>query len=295
MPADQSEQDQDVTVGIIAQGDLGPGNIGEIGPRSEREAAQAADLGHPEYRAPASDESHCMDDRLEVYGIQLAGNRSVTEVFADIMDSTAPKLPLSEALDQKVRKLIALGRMPYFHRLCAALQLLSNGEALKYMVKAENRPVVMSLTDGRLRLLGIDSLSPNDYENAFDTTEEWLSNEELRDASPEELLEIAKAAGARIDPIDGEHAAVGTRWDMTEDTFDNTAFRRDHQTDEGSPMGALSVTPGAYMKQLEEDGFSKPEIDQKMLWAVLCQVAVLKVAQAGNAPDVIVGDTLVVD
>jgi hypothetical protein len=273
---------------IIAQGTLGAGNLGNIGPRSEREANYAEDLGQPKYEVPASEESHCMDDRLEINGIQLAGNRAVTEVAGDYMDPGAEELHLSQALAKKIKELIEQGCPPCFHEGCAALLLLSNQEALKYMVDPDNRPVVMALADARLRVLGVDSLSPNDYDNAFDTLSERLDKKELWDASPAELMEIAKSCGAKVDPISGEHSAVGTRWDMSENAFNNGLFRKECIGDDGGPIGALSVTLGAYMKQLERNGYPKRDLDQKMLQATLYQVAVLKVAQAEDAPDIIV-------
>lgn len=279
---------KEITTDII-KGTLGYGNLGTIGPESDREAGQADDLGRPEYSAPPREESHCMDDRLEVYGIQLAGNRAITETAATYMDPAADKVPLSQALAEKVRELVSQGFMPNFHEGCAALLVLANRQALRYMADPTNRPLVIGLTDTRLRLVGIDTLAPNDYENALDTAADSLAIEELWDATPEQLMAIAKENGAGIDPIEGDHAAVGARWDMSEDTFNNTAFRRDHSTDKGDDMGALSVTLGAYKAQLEKSGVMGQRLAEEMLRATLYQVAVLKVAQKENAPDVIVG------
>jgi hypothetical protein len=291
-----SAEENEIITAIIAQGDLGPGNIGNIGPSSEREAEQAADLGRPEYSKPAKKESHCMDDRLEIEGIQLAGNRAITEAAGDVMNPEWQEVPLSQNMTANIKRLVEAGYTPGFHPGCAALLLLSNRKALEYMVESANQPLITSLADARLRILGIDALSPNDYEIAYETTAERLAKEELWDATPEELMEIAEANGAIIDDIEpGDHASVATRWDMTENTFDNAAFRHSHTTDEGGPMGALSVTPGAYMKQLEAQGYSQREEDLTILRGVLFQIAVLKVAEADSAPDVIVGNNAVIN
>lgn len=267
---------------------LGPGNVGTIGPRSESEASQASDLGRPEYQAPPAPESHCMDDRLEIYGIQLAGNRAVTEGACVYLDPLAEKLPLSENLAGIVEELNAKGAKPFFHVGCAALLVLSNRQALEFMIEAEQRPLLMGLADTRLRLLGIDSRTPDNFDSAFNTAAESLAAEKLWDANADKLLAIAQQHGAGLDPIAGQHAAVGARWDMSPNIFDNTAFRRDHKTDDGGPLGALSISLGAYFKQLETEGLTEPEVDQRLLQAVLFQLAVLKVAEQEDAPDAIV-------
>jgi len=123
MKGSQTEQESEAK--IIATGTLGPNNLGSIGPASESEAKCSLDLGNPEYSSHATDESHCMDDRLEVLGIQLAGNRAVTEVSADFLDPQSDNSPLSRSLPRKVAELIAMGRTPNFHEGCAALALAS--------------------------------------------------------------------------------------------------------------------------------------------------------------------------
>lgn len=274
---------------IIAEGTLGRRNIGFIGPNSEREAYHAKDLGNEEYKSRSDIESHCMDDRIESLGIQLAGNRAVTEAAASYMEPSCEAVPLSRQIERSVHELLAMGRTPNFHEGCAAIAVLAGGQALRYMSDQANREMVMGLADARLRLLGIDTISPNDYEIAFDAAAENLSKDALWDVTPEQIMEIAKQSGAGFDLTGSEHSAVGARWDVSEYTFDNAAFRRDHQSDEGRPMGALSVTLGAYKKQLEEDGFYSEDVVQKMFRATLYAVAVLKVAQKENAPDIIVG------
>ena len=72
-------------------------------------------------------------------------------------------------------------------------------------------------------------------------------------------------------------------------THDGLKFRHEHQNDLGEPLGMFTITLGAYIEQLRTDEFTEQEISDKVIPATLFSVAILKVAQKENAPDVIAG------
>jgi hypothetical protein len=107
------------------------------------------------------------------------------------------------------------------------------------------------------------------------------------DMSPEEVLETAVKMGAKVDPTEGEHATPGAGWLMSRHAHDNSLFMSEHTGDNGKPMGILTVTPGAYLHQLERDKISGMDKRRRMISCVMFSVAVLKIAEKPNAPDII--------
>ncbi|HEX5448419.1 MAG TPA: hypothetical protein VFW90_04470 [Candidatus Saccharimonadales bacterium] len=276
---------------IIAIGNLGAGNRGSIGP-SKREAGYSMRLADPEYRSQIADESHCMDDRLNRPGILLAGNRAITETGGNYLDPQLDSLPLSKALPKKVTDLVRMGRKPNFHDGCAALASLCSGDAIGYIADENNQELLTRLANDRLRLAGVKNLAREDYRRAFGAATEAAGHKkELFDITSEQAMKIALKAGGGHDPMEGNHQAVAVNWIVSENTFDNGRFRSqpEHKSDGGEPLGALSVTLGAYKKQLEEDGYSPKIVDQMMLRATLIQLAVLKPILKQDALDIIVG------
>lgn len=277
-----------VVAEIIAEGTLGPHNLGDIGPSSEQEALNIRDCADSEYLTAPVSESHCMDDRVEALGVQLAGNRAVTEIAGDYMNPASEELPLSQRLARKSKELELMGRPAYFHKGCAALLALTQRDALRY--NAQNADMGARLSMDRLRLVGIDSITLDDLKLAIQTGGTAAANENLWDCSREQAVEIACQNGAAYEEFEQPgHAAAGAAWLVTEQIFDNGAFRRDHQTDDGTPQGVLVLSLGGYKKQLEEDGFSADIVAQKLMHATLYAVGVLKLAEKPGAPDAIIG------
>jgi len=280
---------QESPVKIIYKGTLGAGNIGSFGPNSEREAAHIDDFGDEKYLMPVSPDSHCMDDRIELAGIRLPGNRTVTEINGDYMDPEIEPRPISQAIRDKVQELVATGNPVYFHEGCAALAVTADGTVLRFI--GDNKETIAHLAMDRLRILGRDHIELNTLLKAAETAGRRGREASLFDASAPELLDIARQAGADMDAVPGEHTAAGAGWLMSRHTHHNGMFREDHKTDDGEPQGVLTITPGAYLEQLKEDGFDEEEIDKKIMQAVMISVAVLKIAEKDNAPDVIAGHT----
>lgn len=290
-----STKHSDDPVTVIAHGLLSRCS-GSFGPDSPREAGIANDYDKDEYIAPATRQSCCMDDRNKRLAIGLPGNRAISEIASDLMDSSQEPKPLSTAIGHKVDELIGNDRVPVFHgdkakgkNGCAANLYLR--VALAANAKTRGQSVAMAYD--RLRLLGIDSLSEDDLKAMIDTGTERAADDRIWDTDAAGVIDTAIEHGAPVDYYEDEHRTAGPREDMSRSIFNNQAFRSDHQTDDGQPMGALSITYGAYMDQLREDGFSNEEIANKVAGVVLFSVAMLKLACKDEAVDVIVGNGMI--
>lgn len=279
-------------VRIITITDLGEGNGGSFGPNSEQEADAINDCAASEYVKPPTPDSHCMDDRFERYALQLPGNRAITEIAGDYMDENTDAQPLSRTTARKVHELVAMGRVPFFHGDEAKGKAGCAANANLRAVLAYNGEHVESVTTrvyDRLRLLGFDEIGHEEIETAIRAGAERAAENSLWDARPEEVVDIAIKNGAEYEELRGDHATAGSREDISANTFDNGAYRHQHQTDEGGPLGLFSITYGAYVKQLEEDGFTKDDVAKKLMHACLFTVGILKLASQEDAQAAIVG------
>jgi hypothetical protein len=289
----QSDIDQQTgSFSVLAWNQLGKECLGYFGPSSEAEAKLANDYADPEYRKPATDESYCMDDRFEGYGIQLPGNRALAEIAGIYTDSMAHALPLSRLTALKVRELVELGNPPVFHgdetshkKGCAAN--LNLRASLAY--NAENARAISNMARDRLRMLGVDNVRQEDLRRMIEMGGARAVDDSLWDVDAEDVIDIATDAGAGYVEFKGAHHTPGAREDITESTFDNGAFRASHATDDGHPAGALSLTYGAYLNQLFENGFSEEKITKMVSGVILYSVSILKLATKDEAVDVIVG------
>jgi len=284
--------DEQARIAEIARGLLGKDSLGFFGPGSESEAAQADDYANETYIKPPTDESYCMDDRFEGFGVQLPGNRAISEMAAYYMDADQDAIKLSELTRQKVSELMVMGREPVFHgdeasgkKGCAAN--LNLRTALAY--NTENSDHVSNMVRDRLRMLGIDRIEKAEISNMIRTGGERAADDSLWDVDAEGVVEIAIANNARYIEFKGAHHTAGPREDMSARTFDNGAFRAEHKTDDGNPLGALSLTYGAYAEQLKDDGFSEDAAAKRVASVLLYSMAILKLATKDAAVDVIVG------
>jgi hypothetical protein len=294
--SDHDLESEPGSFGVLARHQLGRGNLGYFGPSSKREASFSDDFANLEYRKPATLESYCMDDRNEGYGIQLPGNRAISEIAAIYMDGSALALPLSTVARLKVRELVALGNKPVFHgdeatgkKGCAAN--LNLRTALVY--GAENSRLIANMARDRLRLLGIDTVRQEDLRRMIEVGGARAADESLWDITAEEVIDVARLEGAGYVEYPGPHRTPGIREDMSAYTFDNGAFRASHKTDDGHPAGVLSVTPGAYLQQLMESGYSEEVIVRYLSGVEIFTVEILKLATNEEIQDVLVGEGVI--
>jgi len=290
MPQQQIEEAEPVL--IVSIGDLGRGNMGNFGPNSQAEAACANDFASERYICPPTSDSHCMDDRFEGHAIQLPGNRAHVEVMGYYMDPSVKPKPILQATAEKVDELVGMGRQPFYHgdittgkAGCAANKY--GRTTLEY--NHNNRKQVAKLAYGRMRLLGFDKIKEEEILEAIDTGGQRAADESLWNGGAEEIVNAAIESGAAYEEFEGAHHTLGSREDISTNTFNNSAFRHDHLTDDRQPLGALSITYGAYAEQLADDGFDDDEIKQKILHAVLTTIGILKLACNDDAISVTVG------
>ncbi len=114
-------------------------------------------------------------------------------------------------------------------------------------------------------------------------------DETLWDATAEDLIDIAVENGAEYEEFEGAHHTAGPREDVSPHAFDNGSFRENHKTDDGHPLGALSLTYGLYDKQLREERFTEVEITDKVVGIMLHSTAMIMLACKEEAVDVMVG------
>jgi hypothetical protein len=286
------QSEEVVPVLIVSTGDLGSGNLGTFGPNSKTEAECTKDFANEKYVCPPANESHCMDDRFEGTGIQLPGNRAHVEVIGDYMNPEVYPKPIIEATAQKVDELIGLGRRPFYHgdRHAGKAGCAANKYGRKTLAyNSEHRTQVARLAYNRMRILGFDKINEKQILVAIDMGGERAADERLWNGGAEEIVETAIAHGAGYEEFEGEHNTPGPREDISVNTFDNGSYRHDHHTDDGQPLGALSVTYGAYGEQLVDDGLDDDEIETKMMNAVLTTIGILKLACKDEAVSVTVG------
>lgn len=284
--------EQATKVRFLALNDLGEGNCGNFGPSSDEELAAVKQCNKNKYVGKETPDSHCMDDRFEGYACQLPGNRAITEIAGDYMNPTVEARPLSELVATKVSELVEKQRVPYFHgdehkgkAGCAANANLR--AVLAY--NDEYSELVASLAYTRLRMNGIDSLEHEDIISAIKAGAERAADDSLWDVTPEQVVDIAEQCGAEVEIFKGDHNVAGSREDISKNTFNNGLFRNEHNSDDGKSLGLLSITYGAYINQLKEDGFSKAEIADKMMHACLFTVGILKLACKEDFPAAIIG------
>jgi hypothetical protein len=293
MPQQASEIEQEKgQFGEIARGKMGEKSIGSFGPSSEKEAVQVNDYSRPEYSVIANEESHCMDDRGEGLCVQLAGNRAHSEIIGDYTNIHIPAETISVMTAKKTMELVGKAKKPYYHgdktsgkKGCAAV--LYGREALKYM--GENPDQVAGMAYDRLRLVGIDGISKDELAMRARIGGERAADDTLWDADSEKLVEIAQENGAAYEEFDGAHHTAGPREDMSPHGFNNQRFRDEHTTDDGYPLGVLSLTYGKFVEQLREENLLDEEIANKVAGVMLFQVTLLKLACSPEAVDVIVG------
>jgi hypothetical protein len=285
---------EDLQIRFLEFNSLGEGNRGQFGPVSKREYEAVRDCTKNKYIGPDSLDSHCMDDGFEGRTCQLPGNRAITEIAGEYMDSSIEAKPLSQALAAKVEELVSKNEMPWFHgdekhgkSGCAALKLLCSGDTLRY--NHEHKDVIASLTYTRLRLNGIDSIEFADILTAIETGAERAADKSLWDIGAEEAFDIAASHGAETEILNRKHRVAGSREDVSPYTFNNGQFRMEHESEDSLPLGMLSITYGAYINQLRQTGFSEEEVAKKTIEACLFTVGVLKLASTHELPAAIVG------
>lgn len=271
---------------ILHVDDLGPDNLGSFGPKTTEEAAAVHNICKPEYIQPPTLETRCMDDRLEVPSVQLPGSLLTTEVAADYMDGSSGIRPLSEMIKLKTAAILRRGRPVIIHQDCAAIKLQRT--ALAYI--GANESNLLPRAWQRLRLMELtDHLTRDDLRSAAQLAGERVARDDLWDIDPEAVLAAAASRGAEVESFEGEHKAAGSRTDLSGQIFDNGAFRRDHKSADGAPLGMLSITLGAYANQLREDGFGEPEVARKVMQATLFTLGLQKLAMSETARDHLVG------
>jgi hypothetical protein len=282
----ETDMTQIEDIKLIAVSDLGPGNQGEFGPGSESELRAIEDVQDERYWAPRNPESACMDDRLKGLRLHLAGNRAVSEVSANYMDRRSEQSALSQAMERSVKGLVIMGRVPVFHKKCAALAAIR--PTMEYNANHEDE-VIDALWPKLDRLGATEFLTQQQLRNDIKTGGLIAADSKYWDASPERLLEIAEECGAKIEDAPGDHHAAGNLDNMSALGFDNGLFRSEHRADDGEPLGLLTIDWAGYRDQLLEDGYSEAEAARLLARGGLFIIGVQKQINKDGSPVITVG------
>lgn len=107
--------------------------------------------------------------------------------------------------------------------------------------------------------------------------DEQARDDSFWDATPAELVDIAVANGAKYHELDRTHKTACARFDLTPNIFNNHLFRKDHKTEDGLPLGAFSMTFGAYKNNLlaraAKHGWDEAHMADMMMQAAIFSVA----------------------
>jgi len=280
--AKPQEQEQ---ISIISIGDMGPGNIGEFGPGSDNELAAVQDAADERYWGPRLDKSACMDDRLEGLRLHLAGNRAVTEAAANYLDRRAEALPLSKNMARTVNQLVVMGRIPVFHKKCAALASIREGLAYA----GGNADEVVQVLWPQLDQLGATEFLTE--QQLYTSVKAGHNNSQLDalwDSTPEQLMAIAEENGAEIEETPGSHKVAANLDNLSKLGFNNGLFRVEHPGDDNEPMGMLTIDWLGYRDQLLEDGFSEEDTARVLMRSGIFIVSIQKMINKDGSPQVTV-------
>lgn len=250
----------------IVVSDLGPGNVGPLGPPVGTDPTVATALAEQPcaeaYRLPADDCFMCMDGRLteaeeaqiELPGLpetapaQVAGSLPVSESNASYMADPATHQPRSKVLAKKTRGAVDDGIKVKVHGSkqagkggCAALA--ESRSALRF--NAENVDIVgPQVWDACKQHSLNDHITEADVNDSIMNGKEAADDEALWDVTPEQAIDIMVANGAEYEEVVGEHEELTWRVDNTKNgAFAKVAYARDKRA-AGEPEQALSVSLG---------------------------------------------------
>ena len=281
---------------IVFTHDLGGNNDGKIGPNGlsdEQVSALIADSEKPEYHLPATRRFICVDGRgttqdqtltnaLEGYADpQTAGSLVITLTSARIMTFGLAK-PLSELIGQSTRDIVASDYQTIMHgdamtgkRGCGA----NTNQRAILARNAENADIVAPVVWELAKKTGLSEqtqiidgaemplISQDDLLDLIVRGGEAASgsNDDLWDAEPEEVTNIAVKNGAEYIEVSGSHteAVLAVTTDKG-GVFDNRRFAHDHKHSEtGEEVQAFAVALGclqeAIFEIVEHSGGTKRE------------------------------------
>ncbi len=291
---------------------LGENNCGSIGPKgTPEEIAQKTDymaqeLQRPEYSKPASNRWVCVDGRgeegfwdaadAEMADPQTAGSIVLTELGAELMLVDEPET-VSQITARKTQEAIANGLEPVFHGDeahgmggCG----LNNKKRDILRHNAANIDIVVPKIWDLVKGLSID-----EYAQIDDVTEMIVrgaknaDNDQLWDATPEQLTQIGIDNGATYVTLLGAHEEAAVRVDLSENAYDEAAFVRDHKIADRTPgPEAFNASAGLlkkyYFDQAAEGKMTMRDAALRTIAAIALNVGTPKDLGNENIPVIVV-------
>jgi hypothetical protein len=275
---DQPAQD----VKLLIDTDFGSGNEGTLGPETVSDRNSVMDAAKPRYiEQMRAERWFCMDDGLEELGGQLPGGIMITEAAGETMNGQHRFERQSELVAVTTRELVEGGIEVWVHGDTQAGK--AGCAANKYwrdILRTAGRnadvigPTVWAVMTG----VKLDHATKRGRIREFiEAGAEQAENDSFWDITAEELADIAVANGAKYHELDRTHKTAFARFDLTDNIFNNFLFRSDHKTEDGLPLGAFSMTFGAYKNNLipraEKHGYEEVWLADKMMQAAIFSAA----------------------
>lgn len=269
-------------VKLLIDTDFGGGNEGTLGPESISDRNSVKDVAKSRYvEQLRADRWFCMDDGLEELGGQLPGGIMITEAAGAAMSGQPGYARQSELVAELTRQLVDDGVEVWVHGDSGAGKAgCAANKHWRDIFRTADRtadvigPTVWAVMTG----VRLDHATRRGRIREFiDFGAKQADDESFWDITPAELTDIAVANGARYHELDRTHKTACVRFDLTPNIFNNHLFRKDHKTEDGLPLGAFSMTFGAYKDNLlaraAKHGWDEPRIADMMMQAAIFSVA----------------------
>jgi hypothetical protein len=251
---------------ILATDNFGRGNQGRIGEAlaPELKTQLADDIASGTYARPASQRWICVDGRSvasaeqasEQADPQTAGGWVITNIAADLMLEEMGRDGLTTQATRHTEAALRDGLTPVVHGDSDQLKAgCGANQALRASLKNndENVGVVSRLVWQACQWLSIDQhVSERTIARAIQTGKLAAENEDLWDATPEQLANTIMTAGGQYEELSGTHSEAITVLDFSEQAFAKQAFASDHASalDGGRPLSAFAASLGALKTEL---------------------------------------------
>lgn len=287
----QGEIMQDITdqsspeVKLLVNTDFGLGNEGSLGPETVSDQNSVKDIADSKYvEQLRAERFFCMDDGIEELGGQLAGGIMTTEAAGETMRPDSKFRRQSELVAKTTSSLVDDGVEVWVHgdtnsgeEGCAANKFWRDILRLGGRTADTMAPTVWAFMVGLQHGQAAKRRQIREFIMAGAARAE---DDSFWDATTQQIVEIAQANGAKYHEVDRVHKAACARIDLTPNIFNNAKYRQNHKTQDGLPLGALSITLGAYennlIKRAERHGYDEVWVAEKSMTAAIFAVAACK-------------------
>jgi hypothetical protein len=272
-------------VKLLIDTDFGKGNEGSLGPATEAEVLSVKDIADQKYvEQMRAERWFCMDDGIEDLGGQLPGGILITEAAGATMQDKLEYHRQSDLIAAQTRELVGDGIEVWVHGDTHAGKIgcaANAGKRATLKIGRQHMESVIRLAWPTMEFLNLARVVPKETAREFILAgAARAENDDFWDVSPAEVVDIAVANGANYHEPDRQHRTACVRLDLSPNIYNNGKYRQTHQSHDGQPLGALSVTLGAYkdnlLRRAVKHGHNEIWVAQKVLQAAIFSVEASK-------------------